>query len=379
MSVRRGYIHDGHFTFSVALRDLGKELARSMPRAPRFADLDVRDTADQLLQRHYRLVQHLTQRPLREVQTDPRIAVKVRAALLTALTGPLLGSQRAQSIARMQATDGPCITCGEARCGSNRIRVLGPPGTPAGGRVHVLISHHKNELAGRTRAPIEYTVEDPYLAELVRRYVSAARTLLHEPFLPELDNPWGAGGPSGRRPMPRTPLTTGRAGVVRRVDRPIEAPVGRERDDYDEEEEEEDDEELMIVPDPMPVRRDKGVVAGGGAGRGGEQFINARTAQHAFMQRISAGVKKSGPSKNPADYLFLTLRPINQFGEIVYVQGRGNQVLAGDTNAMSKAVTDAARIALGEDKFGWVYDHPMIYSYVIYSARATPLRKQGVE
>lgn len=191
LSVRRGSLNERLFLFAVTLKDLGRRLSDLRPRAPRFADQSILENSERYLGGFYDLLHHFQLR-LRHM-TDAAIARQqnlcycIRALVMIAFMTPFLGGHRAQTVARLQVSDGPCITCGEGQCRGNRV-VLSE-----GNTVRVIISHHKNQLAGRTRAIIDYAVEDSRVADLLRVYLRVARPRLHG----HVDNPNPAGGGGG--------------------------------------------------------------------------------------------------------------------------------------------------------------------------------------
>jgi hypothetical protein len=145
MSVRRGTLNNDLFGFALSVKELGKQMSRLTPRAPRFADHDLLDDAEGKMEALYTRTKLLVARPLERVKDNFTEAFCIRAFLMTMLMSPFLGSQRAQTVARFQATATACITCGHAECRSNRIWLTDH------NTIKVVVSHHKNELAGKTR------------------------------------------------------------------------------------------------------------------------------------------------------------------------------------------------------------------------------------
>lgn len=206
LAVRRGVVNKGLLELSLSLKELGKRVGQLIPRAPRFADEELlRDPIGLLTDMRELVTQFLEVHSEDNVRESWALAVGVRQCLLIYLMTPLGGSHRAQTLARLQVdAEGPCVTCGDLRCRGNRIVFI--PGDQGGAgaeaevedperepwrrrippaSVRLVIAHHKNSLAGRTRAIIEFASKDVILAELLRMYTTIARPILHAPVLEE--------------------------------------------------------------------------------------------------------------------------------------------------------------------------------------------------
>ena len=386
LSVRNGCVDERLFTFSLSLKDLGRHLATLRPRAPRFADQGLLERADEHFAEFYRLLRYL-QIELAHMSDDAirrkmTLCYCIRAFALTAFMTPFLGGHRGQTVARIQASDDKhCITCGHARCPGNRVKVLGEKGTRDGNKIRVTLAHHKNQLAGRTRAVIDYTVEDERLADLLRVYMRVVRPALHARVLrrnvgggegEEFEDEEevvalarGGGGERARRRRARGDLAR-----VRLFDMVDEAGRGVGQD--------------MVVMDvalaEMNADRE------GGAGDGEENgFVfegNRAVMENQLRRRDQArlevphvgGARQGGgrgaaaaavlprrvhaDGAGPADYMFLTVAPKHgpTAGE------PGDRILAGNFNLMSKEVATAAMVSFRTHNrdIGYVHTHTYI-------------------
>lgn len=147
-----GYIRHELIKLAFSLKDLAKQMAQTVPRAPRFADADLLDRAEPLIASFYAGASEFVERNgLEQISGSRPLATECRGYLLSMLMLPFMGSQRAQTVAQLTLPrpddddERPCATCGDRRCLGNQL-LLEPAGT-----VRVRISHHKNQLAGRTR------------------------------------------------------------------------------------------------------------------------------------------------------------------------------------------------------------------------------------
>jgi hypothetical protein len=196
VAVRRGQVNKMAMEGALAFRELGRRLGQLKPRAPRFADAELlenpmevlaclRATGRSLVEAYDDAVDAESGAPAapgREGMAQAREAAEgIRAALITYLLSPLAGAQRGQVLARLQFAEadvepgrqrekkhkkkkrriagpggGCCNTCLHLNCPGNRLTVLEPAeGAQQQCRsVHFTISHHKNELAGRTQVRI---------------------------------------------------------------------------------------------------------------------------------------------------------------------------------------------------------------------------------
>lgn len=148
-AVRGGTVRVEYMKFALSLKDLAHQLARSIPRAPRFADADLLEGSERHMAAFYKQVaQFLDAHDVASVSTNMTAARTCRDYLLTATQTVLFGAQRGQSVSRLQVEESEgCLKCGEARCKGNRIVRL----DNGAAKLRVIISHHKNELARRTR------------------------------------------------------------------------------------------------------------------------------------------------------------------------------------------------------------------------------------
>lgn len=188
VAVRHGRADCAVLQFSRTVKDLGTQLAAVRPPQPRFANMELLGRVEPIYEHYNKLVDSLVKQDPASFRSNYDLCFVLRAATLIGFMTPFMGGQRAQTVVRIQANSGPCVTCGHTACPGNRIKVVhGPvPGEPGSKRLLVTLTHHKNELAGRTRAPINYSIKDPKFVELWIRYCKFAIPVLHgRPAVPE--------------------------------------------------------------------------------------------------------------------------------------------------------------------------------------------------
>ena len=155
LAVKSGSVRTEYVRFALSLKDLAQQVARTIPRAPRYADAELLDKAETMFADFYReAALFVADHTVGDVAASVELASTCRSFFLAATQTPLFGSQRGQSVARMQVAGADvCNRCKRPQCRGNRIEI-----NEEEGKTRVIVSHHKNELAGRTQVSIELEI-----------------------------------------------------------------------------------------------------------------------------------------------------------------------------------------------------------------------------